>query len=63
MIDRVLDVMLSRGLMAEEADARAVIEAMREPTELMWLARPVACPKRETWARWWNWQIDAMLTD
>ncbi len=31
MVDIILDIMQSRGLMADEADARAVIAAMREP--------------------------------
>jgi hypothetical protein len=35
IVDRVLDVMWSRGLMANEDDARAVIKAMREPTDAM----------------------------
>lgn len=61
MIDRILDVMLSRGLMADENDAKAIIEAMRDPTEAMFLARPVDVPKREMWSQWWEWQIDAML--
>lgn len=60
MIDRILDVMLSRGLMADEDDARAIIEAMRDPTEKMYLSRPVDVPDREVWLRWWGWQIDAM---
>lgn len=36
MADRILDVMQSRGLMADEADAKAIIKAMREPTREMW---------------------------
>jgi len=35
MIDRVLDIMLSRGLNATQDDARAAIEAMREPSGAM----------------------------
>lgn len=36
MIDRILDVMQTRGLLADESDAKAVIQAMREPTRPMW---------------------------
>lgn len=65
MIDRVARVLGERigGLGPYQETARAVIEAMREPTEPMWLSRPVDCPNREVWARWWNWQIDAMLNE
>ncbi len=63
MIDRLVDVMQSRGLMADDDDAKAIIEALRDPTEAMWLSRPVDCPEREMWARWWGWQIDAMLNE
>lgn len=63
MADRLLDVMQSRGLMADDGDVRAVIEALRDPTEAMWLSRPIDCPEREMWAKWWGWQVDAMLTD
>ena len=63
MIDKILDVMQARGLQAYEPDVKAVIEAMRDPTEAMWLSRPVGCPEREMWARWWGWQIDAMLNE
>ena len=61
MIDRILEVMLSRGLNANEADAIAIIEAMRDPTEAMFRARPISCPERADWERIWGWQIDAML--
>jgi len=61
MIDRILDVMLSRGLNANEADVVAIIEAMRDPTDAMFRARPIACAEREMWSMWWGWQIEAML--
>ncbi len=35
MIDHVLDIMLSRGLMADDSDARALVAAMRIPTKAM----------------------------
>jgi hypothetical protein len=61
MIDRILDVMLSCGLNADETDAIAIIEAMRDPTEAMFRARPIAIPERSDWERIWGWQVDAML--
>jgi hypothetical protein len=41
--------------------AKAAIEALREPTEAMYLARPVGIPERADWNRIWGWQIEAML--
>jgi|KBSMisStaDraftv2_1062788.scaffolds.fasta_scaffold186028_2 hypothetical protein len=61
MIDRILDVMLARGLNADEADVIAIIEALRDPTEIMFRARPVSVADRNDWERIWRWQIDAML--
>jgi hypothetical protein len=48
-------------LNADEADAIAIIEAMRDPTDAMFRARPIVCAEREMWLKWWNWQIEAML--
>ena len=62
MVDRILDVMQSRGLLADEADARAVIEAMREPTEAIYLARPVIISERSIWRGIWSGIIDAALS-
>ncbi len=63
MVERILDVMQSRGLMADEADALAVVEAMRDPTEAMFLARPVYIPHGDAWRQIWEWQIDAILSE
>jgi hypothetical protein len=41
--------------------ARAAIEALREPTEEIYLARPVSIHDREDWAKLWRGAIDAAL--
>ena len=61
MVDRLLDIMLARGLNADEIDVIAIIEAMRDPTEAMFRARPIAISERSDWERIWGWQVDAML--
>ncbi len=62
MVDRILDIMQSRGLMANEADARAVIEAMRDPTEAM-IDAAWAEALAEDAGGVWCAMIDAMLKD
>ena len=61
MIDRILDLMLSRGLNANEEDVIAIIKALRVPTDMMYRARPIHIPERVDWDRIWGWQIEAML--
>ena len=63
MIDRILDLMLSRGLNANEEDVIAIIKALRVPTDMMYRARPIHIPERADWDRIWGWQIEAMLED
>lgn len=67
--DKSLDAVF-RGHSQEEArefcrkaNARAVVEAMREPTEAIYLARPVHIHDREDWRRIWQGAIDAALTE
>lgn len=43
--------------------AHAMLGAMREPTEGMYLARPIVIPDREDWRRIWGWAIDAASKD
>jgi hypothetical protein len=51
MVDRILDVMLSRGLMAGEDDVRAILDIMYEPTaEMLRAAKDLGCAED-------HWQI------
>ncbi len=61
MVDRVLDLMLARGLMADEADVRYVIRAMREPTEAMQDAGAFPRENRMPVAYIWRAMLDAAL--
>ena len=45
------------------ASAKAAVEALREPTDAMYRARPISIPERPDWLRIWGWQIDAILSE
>ena len=57
LIDQILYVMHTRGLPADENDVRAILAAMREPTDEMRLAGQYPPTLEEIW----NAMIDAAL--
>jgi hypothetical protein len=56
---------LVRPLLLEEAKAAvlATLEAIREPSEAVYLARPVIIPDRKDWATFWAGAIDALRAE
>jgi hypothetical protein len=51
MVDRILDVLRARGLIADEDDVRAMLDIMYEPTaEMLRAAKDLGCAED-------HWQI------